>query len=155
MYEGYGPQGVAILVSCLSDNKNRTVAEVRHAFTKYGGNLGTTGSVSYMFVRKAMLMCDSVVDEDAFMNAVLDYDVEDISFLGDGVACVEMSPGVLASVVDFCQSQNLNIVDSDVLWQADTAVEIDDENSEKLERLVTALDELDDVQAVYTSAQNV
>ena len=71
------------------------------------------------------------------------------------MACVEMSPGVLASVVDFCQSQNLNIVDSDVLWQADTAVEIDDENSEKLERLVTALDELDDVQAVYTSAQNV
>lgn len=155
MYEGYGPQGVAILVSCLSDNKNRTVAEVRHAFTKYGGNLGTTGSVSYMFVRKAMLMCDGVVDEDVFMNAVLDYDVEDISFLGDGVACVEMSPGVLASVVDFCQAEGLNIVDSDVIWQADIPAEVDDENSEKLERLVTVLEDLDDVQAVYSSAQTV
>ena len=152
MYEGYGPQGVAVLVSCLTDNKNRTVAEVRHAFSKYGGNLGTSGSVAYMFVRKAMLMCEQVEDQDAFMNAVLDYDVEDISFPDQGVACVEMPPTVLDSVVVYCQTQGFTIVDSDVVWQAETFVDVDDENNEKLERLIMVLEDLDDVQAVYTSA---
>ncbi len=155
MYEGYGAQGVAVLVSCLSDNKNRTVAEVRHAFTKYGGNLGTTGSVAYMFSRRAVLMCETVKDEEAFMLQALEYDVEDVSFLEGGVACIEMQPAALESLTHFCTEQGLHILESDVLWQAENLVDVEAESAEKLEKLIMALEELDDVQAVYTSAAGV
>ena len=128
---------------------------MRHAFTKYGGNLGTTGSVAYMFSRRAILMCETVKDEEAFMLQALEYDVEDVSFLEGGVACIEMQPTALESLTHFCTDQGLHILESDVLWQAENLVDVEAESAEKLEKLIMALEELDDVQAVYTSAAGV
>ena len=151
-YEGYGPQGIAVLVHCLTDNKNRTVAEVRHAFTKAGGNLGTDGSVAYMFERRGMFMCETVTDEEAFMMQVLEYDVEDVSFLDNGVACVVMSPTSLEAVQAYCESQGYTTLESEVVWQAENGISVHPDSAEQLERLLHTLEDLDDVQAVFTNA---
>ncbi len=152
-YEGYGPQGVAILVLCLTDNKNRTVAEVRHAFNKYGGNLGTDGSVGYLFVRKGVVVIDSVKLDDDLIERALDLGVDDVSE-GDEENTVQlvMSSNLLSEVVDRLKSFDYEITQADHLWIAETHQNLDQDAYEKFETLYDALLELDDVQSVFANA---
>ena len=153
-YEGYGPQGVAMLVLCLTDNKNRTVAEVRHAFNKYGGNLGTDGSVSYLFNGRAVVVLTGSVDDDELMMRALDLGVDDIS-AGDEPGTVElvMQPNLLSDTVDRLKAFEYAIVHADHLWLAETTQSLDAAGSEKFSTLYDALLELDDVQSVFTNAE--
>lgn len=154
MYEGYGPAGVAMLVLCLSDNKNRTVAEVRHAFNKYGGNLGTDGSVSYLFDRRGLLVCDGVGDFDAFMNDMLAVAVDDIDMPESEVAVVDMAPGLLSEALAVCEAQQYHVLQSDIVWQAQVELELNAQQREKLQTLVDVLEDLDDVQSVFTNVKD-
>ena len=153
-YEGYGPQGVAILVLCLTDNKNRTVAEVRHAFNKYGGNLGTDGSVGYLFVRKGVVVIDSVKLDDDLIERALDLGVDDVSE-GDEENTVQlvMPSNLLSEVVDRLKSFDYEITQADQLWIAETHQKLDQGSYEKFETLYDALLELDDVQSVFANAE--
>lgn len=153
-YEGYGPQGVAMLVFCLTDNKNRTVAEVRHAFNKYGGNLGTDGSVSYLFNRRAVIVLSGSVDDDELMMRALDLGVDDIS-AGDEAGTVElvMQANLLSDAVDHLKTFEYTIVHADHLWLAETTQSLDAVGSEKFSTLHDVLLELDDVQSVFTNAE--
>ena len=154
-YEGYGPQGVAILVSCLTDNKNRTVAEVRHAFNKYGGNLGTDGSVGYLFARRGVIVLASVsVDDETLMMRALDCGVDDVD-VGEeeGTVVLEMDPKLLSDVVDQLKEWGYDILQADHSWIAETKQGLSEDAYEKYDALYTALLELDDVQSVFTNAE--
>lgn len=153
MYEGYGAKGVAVMVRCLTDNKNRTVSEVRHAFNKHGGNLGTDGSVSYLFERKGVvfLPCHAS-DQPAMLEAVLDFAVEDVQELEEGLELIVQASD-LTSVVDSITAKQWDIGQADLRWVAGTLVELNDEDAQKLATLEDALDDLDDVQEVYHNAQ--
>ena len=151
-YEGYGPNGVAILVDCLSDNKNRTVSEVRHVFTKCGGNLGTDGSVAYLFTKKGLLQYDSSNDEDALMEAALDAGAEDFSDEGDFFGVTTQAQdyhAVLAALKEAGFESN----QSELTMEPATTVELEVEAAEKLLRMVDLLEDLDDVQEVHTNAE--
>jgi YebC/PmpR family DNA-binding regulatory protein len=153
-YEGYGPQGVAILVSCLTDNKNRTVAEVRHAFSKYGGNLGTDGSVGYLFARRGVVVLASAsVDDETLVMRALECGVDDID-VGEeeGSVALEMDPKLLSDVVDQLKVWGYEILQADHSWIAETKQELSEDAYEKYDALYTALLELDDVQSVFTNA---
>ena len=153
IYEGYGPNGVAILVSCLTDNRNRTVAEVRHAFTKHGGNLGTDGSVAYLFERVGYLRCRAQGGLDVCLEALMDLAIDDIDEDVEGDIVVKMSPSILADVLGVCEARGYTILQSDVIWLAKADVAISDSTEEALGTLVQALDALDDVQAVFHNAE--
>ncbi len=150
-YEGYGVNGVAVMVDCLSDNKNRTVAEVRHAFTKYGGNMGTDGSVAYLFTQQGQINVSSQ-DEDEVMEAALEAGAEDVISNTDGTVDVITKPEDFLKVKDALTEEGLKITSSDVTMEADLKVSLDKEGAEKLLRLVDTLEDLDDVQNVYTNA---
>ena len=150
-YEGYGPSGVAILVDCLSDNKNRTVSEVRHAFTKSGGNLGTDGSVAYLFTKQGKILLSLTNDEDNLMEAALDAGAEDFSVEEDGY-CVTTDGQNYHSVLSSLSKANFQIENSEIIMQPSTSINLDIDGAEKLLRMVDLLEELDDVQDVYTNA---
>lgn len=149
MYEGYAPGGVAMMVSCLTDNKNRTVAEVRHAFSKHNGNLGTDGSVSYLFARKGLIVCENVADLDVLMDLIIDYDVDDVAMIGENVAQVVTSSVDLEAVSKIVDDNGYKILQADISWIADTLLAVGDEDKEKLENLQNTLEDLDDCQDVY------
>lgn len=151
-YEGYGPSGVAVMVDCLTDNKNRTVAEVRHAFTKSGGNLGTDGSVAYLFNKHGMLAYPAGSDEDKIMEAALEAGAEDIVTNDDGSIEVTTSPEDFHSVREAMAGAGLEPEHADLTMQASTEVSLELDDAEKVMRLVDMLDDLDDVQQVYTNA---
>ncbi|MDH5408168.1 MAG: YebC/PmpR family DNA-binding transcriptional regulator [Gammaproteobacteria bacterium] len=151
-YEGYGPNGVAVMVDCLTDNRNRTVAEVRHAFTKLGGNLGTDGSVAYLFSKHGMLTYPAGSDEDKIMEAALEAGAEDIVANDDGSIEVTTSPEDFHSVREAMVKAGLEPEHADLTMQASTEVSLELEDAEKVMRLVDMLDDLDDVQQVYTNA---
>ncbi|WP_108124829.1 YebC/PmpR family DNA-binding transcriptional regulator [Saccharospirillum mangrovi] len=149
-YEGYGASGVAVYVKCLSDNRNRTVSEVRHAFTKCGGNLGTDGSVAYLFSNAGQLFIESG-DEDAIMEVALEAGAEDVISLDDGSFEIRTAPE------DFLDVKNALVaagheVEGEVTMIPSTETELDVETAEKVQRLIDMLEDLDDVQAVYTNA---
>ena len=151
-YEGYGPGGVAILVDCLSDNKNRTVSEVRHAFTKHGGNLGTDGSVSYLFTKQGEIMLAPGQSEDAIMEAAIDAGAEDVvtdENYTEVITSVENYHNVLTAL----QNAGLNIDEAHLMMHPQTSVEVEKETAETLMKLLDMLEDLDDVQKVYTNAQ--
>ena len=152
-YEGYGPQGVAILVFCLTDNKNRTVAEVRHAFSKYGGNLGTDGSVSYLFNRQAKIVVQGSVDDEVLMSHALDCGADDFS-QGEtpDTVVLTLPPADLATAVDALKSQGYVVEHADHHWVADMIQPLDAAGVEKTLVLYEVLLDLDDVQAVFTNA---
>lgn len=151
-YEGYGPGGIAVLVDCLSDNKNRTVSDVRHAFTKHGGNLGTDGSVSYLFVNQGeILMAPSLSEEDV-MEIAIDAGASDVSS-EEGQIEVIAPVEAYHSVLNALQSAGLEIEESQLTMRASLMVAIDDEHAESLIKLIDMLEDLDDVQEVYTNAQ--
>ena len=151
-YEGYGPGGVAVLVECLSDNRNRTVSEVRHAFSKHGGNLGTDGSVAYLFERKGQIFFGEGADEDAIMEAALEAGAEDVVANDDGSVEVLTDWTEFMSVKDALEASGLKPEGGEVAMIASTQAELDLAGAEKVLKLIDRLEDLDDVQNVYTNA---
>lgn len=150
LYEGYGPGGIAVLVECLTDNKNRAAAEVRLAFTKNSGNMADPGSVSYQFARKGVIVIADGVAEDAVLEATIEHGLEDLSASGDGfVLTCEASS--LTSVRESLQKSAVDYESADVEFVSSLKVPADKETAEKIIRLVEALEDLDDVQDVYTN----
>jgi YebC/PmpR family DNA-binding regulatory protein len=152
VYEGYGPAGVAILVEAMTDNRNRTVAEVRHAFSKYGGNLGTDGSVAYLFSRQGMINFAPGVDEEQIMEVVLEAGAEDIDTEEDGSVSVVTPWENLSDVVAALKAGELEPEMAEVTMMPSNSSPCDSEQAEKVLRLIDALEELDDVQNVYSNA---
>ncbi len=150
LYEGYGAGGVAILVECLTDNKNRAAAEVRLAFTKNSGNLADPGSVSYQFSRKGVIVVSDGVSEDKIFEATIEHAVEDIAAAGDGFV-VTCEASALTAVREALQTAGLDYESADVEFVSSLKIQADKEVAEKNIKLVEALEDLDDVQEVYTN----
>ncbi|MEG0006628.1 YebC/PmpR family DNA-binding transcriptional regulator [Aeromonas lusitana] len=148
VYEGYGPAGSAVMVECLTDNRNRTVAEVRHAFSKSGGNLGTDGSVSYLFSKKGVLTFVGA-DEDALMDAALEAGADDVVSEEDGTIEVYTTPNDFGTVLDALEAAGFKPENAEVTMIPSTEAELDAETAPKLMRLIDMLEDLDDVQEVY------
>ena len=151
-YEGYGPGGVAVMVDCLTDNRNRTVAEVRHAFTKAGGNLGTGGSVAYQFAKTGVLSYPAGSDEDQIMEVALEAGAEDVVGYDDGSVDVLTDPDQFEAVRDAMQAAGLGTEQAEVTMRAANSTSLALEDAEKMVRLLDTLEELDDVQNVYSNA---
>ena len=152
-YEGYGPGGTAIMVDCMTDNRNRTVAEVRHAFTKFGGNLGTDGSVAYLFQKCGLISLPSCCDEDAVMNIAIEAGAEDVINNEDGSIDVITSPDDFLEVKDAIIHAKLTPESAEITMRASTQSELDIDNAKSMISLLDMLEELDDVQNVYSNAE--
>ncbi len=151
-YEGYGPGGSAVMVDCLTDNKNRTVAEVRHAFTKFGGNLGADGSVNYLFNQVGQLLFPAESDEDAVMEAAIEAGAEDVVADEDGSIEVLSSPGDFEPVRDAMIAAGFESESAQVTMRAATSAELGVKEAGSMIRLLEMLEDLDDVQEVYSNA---
>ena len=150
-YEGYGPGGVAIMVSCLTDNRNRTTAEVRAALTKNNGNLGETGCVGYLFDRKGMMVIESgQTTEDAVMELLMEYNIEDIK-TEDGTIVVMTPPDGYDEVHDILVKKGFKLVEDEISFIPQTFVALDEKKGAQCLRLIEALEDLDDVQNVYSN----
>ena len=150
-YEGYGPNGVAVIVEAATDNKNRTAADVRHVFDKAGGNLGTTGCVSYMFNKKGVIVIDkesTEMSEDELMMLALDAGAEDFKTL-DEVYEITTDPSDFSTVHDKLEEAGLEFLEAEVQMVPTTTVKLDEKGSEKMERLIENLEDLDDVSNIY------
>ena len=149
-YEGYGPNGIAFMVDCLTDNRNRTASLVRAAFTKRGGNLGTDGSVSYMFKRKGVIVVEKTVDEDDMMMTVLDAGADDL-VTNDDTYEIYTSPDKFIEVKEAIEALGINeFLTSEITYIADNEIALEDEEAkEKVYKLVEVLEDIDDVQDVY------
>ncbi len=152
-YEGYSAGGVAVFVECMTDNRNRTVADVRHAFNKRGGNLGTDGSVAYLFSRRGQLVYAPGFDEDALLEAALEAGAEDVVNQEDGSIEVLTEFGDFMAVKDAMLAAGFNHETADTVMLASLNVELDVAGAEALLGLVDMLEDLDDVQQVHTNAQ--
>ena len=151
VYEGYGPNGVAIIVEASTDNKNRTAADVRHAFDKSGGNLGTTGCVSYMFNKKGVIVVEKEnckMDEDELMMLALEAGAEDFQSL-DEVYEITTEPADFSGVREKLEEAGLEFLEASVQMVPTTTVSLDEKGVEKMQRLLDRLDDLDDVSNVY------
>ena len=150
-YEGYGPNGVAVIVEAATDNKNRTAADVRHVFDKAGGNLGTTGCVSYMFNKKGVIVIEKEstdMSEDDLMMLALDAGAEDFQTL-DEVYEITTDPSNFSEVREKLEAEGLEFLEADVQMVPTTTVKLDEKASEKMERLIDNLEDLDDVSNIY------
>lgn len=151
-YEGYGPSGVAILVDCLSDNKNRTVSEVRHCFTKYGGNLGTDGSVSYLFHKQGEIIIALQGPKDELLDKLIDADVEDIIEFDDHLICITPAEDY-HRVLHYLHSLPIEVEQANLTMRAGNLIQVHGDVAQSLEKLIDALEDLDDVQNVYFNAE--
>jgi YebC/PmpR family DNA-binding regulatory protein len=151
-YEGYAQGGVAVMIDTLTDNRNRTVAEVRHAFSKHGGNLGTDGSVGYLFNKLGVLNFQPGTSEDEVMEIALEAGADDVVAEDDGSIEVVTSPEALADVVAAMEEGGLTPANSEVTMRASTEVELDADTGRKVLRFLDVLEDLDDAQAVYSNA---
>lgn len=152
-YEGYGPNGVAVIVECLTDNKNRTVSEVRHAFTKSGGNLGTDGSVSYLFTKTGLISFPAPCDEEKIMEIALEAGALDVVNNSDGSIDVTTTPEDFANIKKIITDAGLTPEHAEIDMIAATMITIEDsEVAEKIIQLSDTLEDLDDVQSVHTNA---
>jgi YebC/PmpR family DNA-binding regulatory protein len=151
-YEGYGPGGSAVMVDCLTDNLNRTVAEVRHAFTKFGGNLGTDGSVNYLFNHVGQIMFAAGSDEDTIMEAAIDAGAEDVVVDDDQSIEVLTDPTEFEEVRDKIIAAGLEPDNAETTMRASTSAELDAKSAASMIKLLEMLDDLDDVQQVYSNA---
>lgn len=152
-YEGYGPGGIAVMVDCMTNNRNRTVAEVRHAFSKHGGNLGTDGSVAYLFKKQGQIMFAPGFDEEHLMERVLDMDVLDVVMNDDKSVEIITLPDHFLSVKQTLVKEGFQPAEADVTMRADTNIFIEDKDiAEKVVSLIDALEDLEDVQSVYSNA---
>lgn len=148
-YEGYGPAAIAVWVHCLTDNKNRTVAEVRHAFSKTGGNLGTEGSVSFQFQHKGLIHLAKTKSEEEVLELVLEAGADDMLVHADSFE-VQTSPEAYEAVCQ--QLSELEVLNKELTFVADNYIDLDNEQAEKVIKLVDMLEDLDDVQEVFTNA---
>lgn len=150
VYEGYGPNGVAVIVETLTDNKNRTAGDIRHYFDKFGGNLGTTGCVSFMFTTKGIIIADAEnIDEDKLMEDIFDLGASDFS-IEDGEAEIETEPNDLHNVREGLEAKGYKILSADIDRIPSTYTKLDDEEAvHKMNLLLDALEDNDDVQNVY------
>ena len=151
-YEGYGLAGTAIMVDTLTDNRNRTVADVRHAFTKHGGNLGTDGSVSYLFTKQGFISFATGGDEDQIMEIALDSGAQDVVTNDDGSIDVITSPEEFFTVKDALADAGLESAHSQVTMEPSIRVELNLQDAEKFMKLIERLEDLDDTQEVYHNA---
>jgi YebC/PmpR family DNA-binding regulatory protein len=151
-YEGYGINGAAVMVDCLSDNRTRTVADIRHAFSKYGGNLGTDGSVAFLFKHCGQLVFAPGTNEDKLMEAALDAGAEDVVANDDGSLEVITAPHDFVAVKDALVKAGFAPEFAEVTMKPTTEVEITGEDAARMQRLIDAIESLDDVQDVYTTA---
>jgi YebC/PmpR family DNA-binding regulatory protein len=151
-YEGYGPGGVAIMVECTTDNRTRTVGDVRHAFTKHGGNLGTDGSVAFLFKKAGVLAYPAGSSEDRITEAAIEAGADDVVAYSDGSVEVFTVPESLDAVVAAMTQAGLKPADAEIQQRATTTARVTGEAAEQLLELLEALEELDDVQSVYSNA---
>ena len=151
-YEGYGPGGVAVIADCLTDNRKRTVAEVRYVFSRAGGNLGTDGSVAYLFKKTGVLVYGPGADEDTVMEAALEAGAEDVMAFADGSIEVLVAVENYQAATDAMRESRLPPDSAEVTMRADTLVAVDEETGGKLLRMIEALEDLDDVSEVHTNA---
>jgi YebC/PmpR family DNA-binding regulatory protein len=152
-YEGYAPGGVAVIVDCLTDNKVRTVADVRHAFGKFGGNLGTDGSVAFMFHKQGVLRYAPGADEDAVTNAAIEAGADDVVvYPEDGAIDVVTSPEDFAGVRDAMAAAGLAADHAEVTMRADNDIAVEGDTAQQVVKLLRWLEDIDDVQAVYSNA---
>jgi len=150
-YEGYAPAGVAVMVDCLTDNRNRTVGEVRHAFSKRGGNLGTDGSVAYMFVKQGLIEFEPGLPEDEVMEVAIEAGAEDVIFEKDGSISVVTRAEDLHSVADLLIASGFAPAQVDINMASDIKVSLNFEDAQKVMAMIEMLEDLDDVQQVYTN----
>ena len=152
IFEGYGPGGVAILVETMSDNRNRTVSDVRHAFSKFGGNLGTDGSVSYLFNKIGIIHISKGTSEEELMDIVLESGADDLIDEGEYFEIITSSTN-LSNVLESLKNNSIDNINAELTLRAETSVAIDQEMSEKVLKIMDFMDELDDVQEVHTNAE--
>lgn len=151
-YEGYGPGGTAVMVDCMTDNRNRTAAEIRHGFAKHGGNLGTDGSVSYLFTKQGIISLRPGTDEDAVMEVALESGAEDVVVNDDGSLDVITTPEDFAAVERALAGAGFDTRVAEITFNPSTQTELDRETAEKLLKMVDTLEDSDDVQEVYHNA---
>jgi YebC/PmpR family DNA-binding regulatory protein len=152
-YEGYGPAGVAILVDCLSDNKNRTVSEVRHCFTKHGGNLGTDGSVAYLFTKQGEIIIHATDNKDVLMDNLIDAGVADIIEAEDDHLICITEPDEYHHVLSKLHANKIEIEQSQLAMHPQNLIQVKGDQADTLQKLIDALEDLDDVQEVYFNAE--
>ena len=151
-YEGYGPGGVAIIVECSTDNKNRTAADVRYAFTHHGGSIGTPGCVGWMFKKKGIMIVDKeITDEDTLMLLALDSGAEDVQ-THEEVYEIITEPDAFIAVSEALEKEGIEVESSEVSMIPDNTVRLDGEKAESMQKMIEALEEIDDVQEVYHNA---
>lgn len=152
IFEGYGPGGVAILVETMTDNRNRTVSDVRHAFSKFGGNLGTDGSVSYLFKKLGVIHINKDYSEEMLMENVIESGAQDFSEEDDFFEVIT-DPNLFNKVIDFFKENDIQYINAELTLRADTLVDLDQDMSEKVLNIMEFMDDLDDVQEVHTNAE--
>ncbi|MFA4217468.1 YebC/PmpR family DNA-binding transcriptional regulator [Xanthomonas perforans] len=151
-YEGYAPGGVAVIVDCLTDNRVRTVADVRHAFSKCGGNMGTEGSVAFMFKRLGVLSFAAGIDEDTLTDAAIEAGADDVVvYPEDGAIDVLTAPDAFAQVRDALVAAGLEPAHAEITFRADNDIAVDGETAVQVRKLLDMLEDLDDVQDVYSN----
>tara|TARA_Y100001935_G_C17229322_1_gene469534 strand:- start:313 stop:1053 length:741 start_codon:yes stop_codon:yes gene_type:complete len=152
IYEGYAPGGVAVYIKTLTDNKNRTVSEIRHAFTKYGGNLGTAGSVAYLFEAKGKLLINSDATDERLYDVAIENGADDINDIDVGKTEIVCEPKDISELKVMIEKAGFKIEASEIVMEAENNISLDEEKSEKNMKLTDALEDLDDVQEVFTNA---
>ncbi|MFM8453660.1 MAG: YebC/PmpR family DNA-binding transcriptional regulator [Gammaproteobacteria bacterium] len=156
-YEGYGPSGVAIIVDCMTNNRKRTVSEVRHLFTKFGGNLGTDGSVAYLFSQAGLIICPNTANENIIMEMALEFEAEDVNqadSANGGQFEIKTTASQFNPLKQALETAKQPIEHAELTWLASTQVPISQgDTAEKLMKLIDGLEDLDDVQAVYSNAE--
>lgn len=151
-YEGYGPGGVAVIVDCMTNNRNRTVADVRHAFSKAGGNLGAEGSVGFLFVKSGVIQLPSGLDEDRVMELAIEAGASDVIAAEDGSFEVLAAPEDFPAVRDALTSAGIRPETAEVTLRATTSTSLGFEDAQKMVKMLDMLEDLDDVQKVYSNA---
>ena len=152
IYEGYAPGGIAVYIKTLTDNKNRTVSEIRHAFTKYGGNLGTSGSVAYLFEAKGKLLVKSDATDEKLYEVAIENGADDINDIDGGKTEIVCDPKNISGLKEMVEKSGFEIEASEIVMETENNISLDEEQSEKNMKLTDALEDLDDVQEVFTNA---
>ncbi|MEC7912200.1 MAG: YebC/PmpR family DNA-binding transcriptional regulator [Pseudomonadota bacterium] len=150
-FEGYGPNGVAILVETITDNRNRTVADVRHAFSKFGGNMGTDGSVAYLFNKLGVINVPCSFDEEIVMEIVLEAGADDFNLIDNSYEILT-TPSNLSEIIEALNSKGIEMLNAESTMRAEILVKLDQDSLEKVLKIMNFLDDLDDVQEVHTNA---
>ena len=152
-YEGYGPGGAAVIVDCLTDNKNRTVADVRHAFSKFSGNMGADGSVAYMFKSLGILTYNQDADEDALMEIAIDAGADDLIIEDDGSIEIIVDPNNYEGLIKAMKAADHEPDNKEITWRCSTITNLNEHEASTMIKMTSALEDLDDVQTVYSNAE--